>query len=160
MHIVRLLRWSREEFKVFKSIERWLPVHERANLTDDEVKAACRFCREPQAVNEEKLLESVAAWEKIKTVMKQQEIDAGRLAPSMPEESGGILARPQQAYELLEEIGIDCVKDIDRALELAKFGIAFLRGDLSATQLLDVRPEDGTYILQFENVEPAEQCPN
>lgn len=156
MHIVKLLRWSKEEFGVFKNIERWLSIHERANLNDEEVKAACRLCREPQAVPRDKLLESIAAWEKIKAVMVQQQIDAGRLVPNMPEESGGVIAKPQLAYELLEEVGVTCVTDIDRALELAKFGLAFLDGDLSSTSLLDVRPEDGAYILQFENVNPDE----
>jgi len=159
MHIIKLIRWSSEEIKIFKELERWLTLHERANLIDDEVKAACRLARDPGSpVPEAKLLESIAAWEKIKAVMEQQSEDAAKIAPNLPEDVGGvgIISKPRMAYQLLEEVGLTCITDIERALHLARFGLGFLRGDLKAASLLDVRPEDGAYILQFENVDPEE----
>lgn len=147
MRIVKQIRWDQSEVIVFKNLKRWLDLWERADLDQDEIKALARLANDPAAPSD-RLKESLAAWEKVLNVMRQQKTDAAKLEPNTPESGVGIIAKPRQMMVALQEAADMAISDITKAVSLVKFGIGFLEGEIYP--LLEARVEDESGILEFE----------
>jgi hypothetical protein len=149
MKIVKLVRWDRSEVRVFRDLERWTGLYERANLDEDEIKSLGRLIHDPHTTKE-RLLESVAVWKKLREVMQTQLRESEIQSQTLPETAAGIIARPKQMAVAMSEAAESAIADITKAILLVVFAIGLLEGDLSQSQLLDV---DKLGVLEFHTDE-------
>lgn len=129
MRVIRLVRWTREERRVFGELVKWLDLTRRLRLPEPRIKAAVRLARDPDSATEQQLQESIAAWNRVRWLMDNQRRDAARLKHTLPEVAEGIIHRPKQMARCLEEAAEQAIKDIDRAIALVHFALRVLRGE-------------------------------
>lgn len=154
MQIVKTIKWDRAELHIFRNLQRWLSLSERARLNEDEYKDAARLANEPSGATAEKLEKSLIAWKKMLYVMQQQKLDAEVLMKDAPEDGGGLIAKPKQATIMMAENADMAITDITKACNIGLMALNFIKGELP--ELIDSYEENGSFLHIFtERTEDA-----
>jgi len=128
MEIVKLIQWSQEDRHYLNQLDKWMSLTDRLELTEEELKASARLARGGgDMISEERLVESLEVWQRIRKTMEDQKEDATKLETKIPETAKGIIARPKQMMICLQEVAEDAMRDIDMTIELVSSALKILR---------------------------------
>lgn len=156
MQLLTTIKLDQEELKIFRHLQRWTGLFDRIKCSAEERKTA-EFLFDGNGLNQEKLFNALVLWKKCLHIVQQQKIDAEEMVKhGLPENSGGVIAKPKQAVQMMRESAESAIADISKAIALGVMLLETLNNN--PPELIDVYPEEetGRYLFIYTIREKTE----